>query len=159
MRIDTEKLINEYKDHVFAAAFGVCKNPDDANDVVQETFIKYHLSNKQFDSKEHIRAWLIREAINNAKDLICSSWKRKNEPLDNYINILEFETPQAKNLLEHIMALPQRYRIVIFLFYNEDYKIKEIADILKISENNVKVRLNRARKMLKKSLKEEWEND
>ena len=57
------------------------------------------------------------------------------------------------------MALPQRYRIVIFLFYNEDYKIKEIADILKISENNVKVRLNRARKMLKKSLKEEWEND
>ena len=57
------------------------------------------------------------------------------------------------------MKLPERYRIVIHLYYYEDYSVNEIADILKLSESNVKTRLSRGRAMLKNVLKEEWDND
>jgi RNA polymerase sigma factor (sigma-70 family) len=58
-----------------------------------------------------------------------------------------------------VMGLPEKYRIIIHLFYYEDYSIREIANILKISEANVKVRLTRGRTLLKKTLKEEWNDD
>lgn len=159
MRVDTEVLINKYKDHVFAAAFSVCRNPEDSDDIVQDTFIAYHTGNTQFQSEQHIRAWLIRVAINKAKDITRSMWRKRRASLDDYIETLYFETPEAENLFEQIMKLPEKYRIVIFLFYNEDYKVKEIADILKISESNVKTRLSRGRSMLKDILKEEWKDD
>lgn len=72
---------------------------------------------------------------------------------------LTFEAPESENLFEEVMKLPQKYRIVIHLFYYEDYSIKEIAEILKLSQSNVKVRLSRARALLKESLKEEWNYD
>ncbi|MEI3138343.1 MAG: sigma-70 family RNA polymerase sigma factor [Lachnospiraceae bacterium] len=72
---------------------------------------------------------------------------------------LTFANPQSRDLFEEVMKLPEKYRIVIHLFYYEDYSVREIADILKLSESNVKVRLSRGRAMLKDSLKEEWEDD
>ena len=72
---------------------------------------------------------------------------------------LSFPDPQSRNLFEEVMKLPDKYRIVIHLFYYEDYSVREIAKILKLSESNVKVRLSRGRSLLKDSLKEEWEND
>ena len=88
-----------------------------------------------------------------------SFWRRISVPLEDYIDVLAFETPEAKGLFEEVMKLPEKYRIVIHLFYYEDYTIKEIAGILKMSENNVKVRLTRGRKLLKKELQEEWNDD
>lgn len=72
---------------------------------------------------------------------------------------LTFETPESENLFEEVMKLPKKYRIVIHLFYYEDYSVKEIAEILKLSQSNVKVRLSRARALLKESLKREWNYD
>ena len=72
---------------------------------------------------------------------------------------LSFPDPQSRNLFEEVMKLPDKYRIVIHLFYYEDYSVREIAKILKLSESNVKVRLSRGRSLLKDSLKEDWEND
>lgn len=72
---------------------------------------------------------------------------------------LVFETPESENLFETVMKLPEKYRIVIHLYYYEDYSVNEIADILKLSESNVKTRLSRGRAMLKNVLKEEWDND
>lgn len=66
MRIETRVIMEKYKDNLFSVAFNVCKNAADADDIVQETLIQYHTSNKQFDSEQHIRAWLIRVAINKA---------------------------------------------------------------------------------------------
>ena len=57
------------------------------------------------------------------------------------------------------MKIPEKYRIVIRLFYYEDYSVREIADILKLSESNVKVRLTRGRTLLRNVLKEEWDDD
>lgn len=68
MKQSTQELLTLYQSSLFAAAFNVCKNAQDAEDVVQDTFIQYYISNKEFDSEQHIRAWLIRVAINKAKN-------------------------------------------------------------------------------------------
>ena len=72
---------------------------------------------------------------------------------------MPFEAPEDSTLFAQVMALPEKYRVVIHLFYYEDYPVKDIAGILKVSENNVKVRLSRGRALLKKALKEEWSDD
>ena len=113
MRIGTEILMEKYKDHLFAAAFNICKNAADADDVVQDTFLQYHTTDKQFESEQHIRAWLIRVAINKAKNINMSFWRRSGMPLEEYIETLTFETPEAETLFEEVMKLPEKYRIVI----------------------------------------------
>lgn len=159
MREEITLLIEKYQDNLFAAAFSICRNADDANDIVQETFLQYYTTNKQFESEQHIKAWLIRVAINKAKNINLSFWKRKRVSMEDYINTLAFETPEDGALFEEVMRLPEKYRIVLHLFYYEDYTVREIADVLKVSEANVKVRLNRGRTLLKKTLKEEWNDD
>ena len=67
MRLPVQELMNMYKNNVYAAAFSICKNASDAEDVVQETFLKYYMTHKNFDDEQHIRAWLLRVAINKAK--------------------------------------------------------------------------------------------
>jgi RNA polymerase sigma-70 factor (ECF subfamily) len=114
---------------------------------------------KDFESEQHIRAWLIRVAINKAKNMNHTFWRQNKLSIEDYIETLTFETPESENLFETVMKLPEKYRIVIHLFYYEDYTIREIADILKLSESNIKVRLSRGRKLLKESLQEEWEDD
>lgn len=141
---------------MFAVAFNICKNAADADDVVQETFIQYHLKNQPFDSEDHIRVWLLRVAINKSRNIVRSFWRRRSVPLEEYMETLVFETPEAENLFAEVMKLPEKYRIVIHLFYREDYSIRDIAEILKLTESNVKVRLSRGRSMLKDVLKEGW---
>ena len=96
--------------NLFVTAFQVCKNVEDAKDVVQDTFIAYY-------------------------------------------------TSEDSNLFEAVMHLPEKYRIVIHLFYYEDWNIREISEILHTSVSNVKVRLSRGRTLLKNVLKEEWADD
>lgn len=159
MRLETEILMEKYKDHLFAVAFNICKNAADADDVVQDTFLQYHITDKQFENEQHIRAWLIRVAINKAKNINMSSWRLSKIPLEDYMETLTFETPEAENLFEEVMKLPEKYRIVIHLFYYEDYSIREIAQIINATESNVKVRLTRGRRLLKQVLKEEWNDE
>lgn len=80
-------------------------------------------------------------------------------PLEDYMETLTFSSPESESLFAEVMRLPEKYRIVIHLFYYEDYSVREISRILKISESNVKVRLNRGRKMLKQTLQEGWEDE
>ena len=159
MRMKIEILMKKYKDNLFATAFNICKSSADADDAVQNTFIQYYTTDKQFENEQHIRAWLLRVVINKAKNINISFWRRKSVPLEDYIESLVFKTPEEKNLFKEVMKLPEKYRRVIHLFYYEDYSVKEIAQILNLTESNIKVRLNRGRKLLKKSLREEWIDD
>lgn len=159
MRLNTEVLVNKYKDNLFRIAFNVCKNTADAEDILQDVFIQYHISQKQYENEEHIKAWLIRVTINKAKNITKSFWRKNAVPLEEYMDTLRFETKEAESLFYEVMKLPDKYRPVIHLFYYEDYTIAEIARILHISESNVKVRLNRARTKLKEALKEDWDDD
>ena len=159
MRLPIQELIERYRNSLFVAAFQICKNQEDAEDVVQDTFLQYHTSKKEYESEEHIRAWLLRVAINKAKNVNLTFWRRNKQSLEDYMETLAFENQEDSNLFEAVLALPEKYRVVIHLFYYEDYSVKEIAGVLKLSESNVKIRLSRGRGMLKEALKEEWEDD
>jgi len=154
-----EILIEKYKNNIYAIAFNVCKNAQDAEDVVQDTFIRYLSRKQDFETEQHIRAWLIRVAINNAKNKNNTFFRRNTLPLERYMETLTFESSESYELFETVMKLSEKYRIVIHLFYYENYSVNEIADILKLSVSNVKVRLSRGRMLLRETLKEVWEDD
>ena len=134
MRLTVDEAFHKYGDRVFAAAFNVCQNRADADDVVQNTFLKYYSLNLDYQSETHIKAWLIRVAVNQAKDLMRSFWQRNKIAWEEYMNELPFEEPEDSRLFEAVMRLPSKYRIVIHLFYYEDYTVSEIAEILKCRE-------------------------
>ncbi len=159
MKPPVELLIEKYRNSLYAAAFTVCKNAQDAEDVLQETFIQYWMHKKEFESEEHIRAWLIRVAINKGKNKVHTFFRRNTVPLEDYIETLTFASEETSDLLEAVMRLPEKYRLVIHLFYYEDYSVVEIADILKITPGNAKVRLSRGRMLLRNTLKEAWNDD
>ena len=156
MKPSVEMLIEKYRNNLYVMAFSVCKNTQDAEDVVQDTFIQYWSQKREFESEQHIRAWLIRVAINKAKNTF---FRRNVLPLEDYMQTLTFESEESSELFEAVMDLPEKYRIVIHLFYYEDYSVNEIASILKLTQSNVKVRLSRGRLLLRNKLKEDWEYD
>ena len=152
MKPSVKELFEKYRNNLYAAAFNICGNAADAEDVVQDTFIQYYLLKKEFDNEQHIRAWLIRVAINKAKNTNRTFWRRNKVPLEEYIETLTFETPESEELFETVMKLPEKYRIVIYLHYYEGYTFPEIAAFLKISPSGVSMRVHRAKKLLKKQL-------
>ena len=155
MRQSLEELIELHQKSLYAAAFSVCRNIDDANDAVQDTFIQYYTSKKQFHDGEHLKAWLLRVAINRAKDISGSFWKRNRISIEDCTNELPCENREEHALFEEVMKLPEKYREVIHLYYYEDLSAKEIARILRITEGSVKMRLSRGRSFLRDVLKEE----
>ena len=153
MRMQTEVLVERYQQNMFAAALSVCKDPQDAEDAVQEALLAYHTSGKEFESEEHIRAWLLRVAINKAKNMRMSFWKKHKVSLEDYMESISFETEQESGLFEAVMELPEKYRVVLHLYYYEDYSIREIGKILRRTENTVKSQLSRGRALLKESFR------
>lgn len=159
MRLETQALAEQYRDRLFAAAFQVCGNAADAEDAAQEALLRYHLSDKEFENQEHIRAWLLRVAVNWAKNISRSFWRRNTLPLEEYMETLTFDCQESREIFREVMALPEKYRLVIHLYYYEDYSVQEIGRILGIRESNVKVRLSRGRQMLKATLQEVWDDE
>lgn len=159
MRMETQALAKTYRDRLFAAAFQVCGNAADAEDAAQEALLRYHISEKQFESEQHIRAWLLRVAINCAKNVSRSFFRRNTVPLEDYMDSLEFDSGESREIFREVMNLPETYRLVIHLYYYEDYSVAEIGRILGLTESNVKVRLSRGRQKLKKALQEVWDDE
>ena len=159
MRMETQALAVAHRDRLFAAAFQVCGNAADAEDAAQEALLRYHTSEKQFESEQHIRAWLLRVAINCAKNVSRSFWRRNTVPLADYMDSLEFDSGESREIFREVMNLPEKYRLVIHLYYYEDYSVAEIGKILGLTESNVKVRLSRGRQLLKKKLLEVWDDE
>ena len=159
MKLPTDEAYRAYADRVFAAAFSVCGNRDDADDVTQDVFLRYQTAGQDYTDEKHLKAWLLRVAINRAKDLTTSFWHRHKVSWEDYMDELEFEEPADGSLFEAVMRLPEKYRTVIHLFYYEDYSVREIADLLKHGEGTVKSQLSRGRALLKSQLAEDWNDD
>ena len=159
MRMETQALAETYRDRLFAAAFQVCGNAADAEDAAQEALLRYHISEKQFESEQHIRAWLLRVVINCAKNVSRSFFRRNTVPLEDYMDSLEFDSGESREIFREVMNLPETYRLVIHLYYYEDYSVAEIGRILGLTESNVKVRLSRGRQLLKKALQGVWDDE
>lgn len=159
MRLSADEAFRRYGDRVFSAAFSVCQNREDADDVVQDTFIKYYTKNEDYIDSSHLKAWLLRVAINRAKDISGAFWRRNRVSWEEYMEQLEFVQPEDKSLFQAVMELPEKYRLVIHLFYYEEYSIAEIAALLRSAQGTVKARLSRGRKLLKSMLTEDGNHD
>ena len=147
-----KRLADQYIDMVYRVALNGCKNKYDADDVVQNTFIKLLKCKKQFDTDEHVRNWPIRVAVNECNSLWNSSWRKKVTSLDEREDEPAFTTPEKSELYDLVMKLPPKYRQVVYLYYYEKFSVKEVAEMVKISETAVQTRLQRARKKLKDQL-------
>lgn len=159
MKLPLAVLAEQYADSVYAAAFSVCRSIHDAQDVMQETFLEYHVTNKEFASQEHIRAWLLRVAINKARNLCRSAQHRLSLPLEDWAQTLVFPEPTDRKVFDAVMALPEELRVVVHLHYYEGYSVRETAKLLRVGESAVKHRLAKGREQLKELLKEDWNND
>lgn len=143
-----EAVVKAHSNSMFRAAYAVLKNRSDAEDAVQEAFIRLIEKQPGFSDDEHARAWLLRVTINLSKNMLKASW-RKNEP---EIQEASYAENEPDEVLFCVMKLEENYRTVIHLYYYEGYSIKEIASILKLPSATVRTRLKRGRAKLKKML-------
>lgn len=149
--------VERYRDTVYRIAFNYLRSAADADDVCQDAFVALYRSGREFESDEHLKAWLIRVAINRCKSMFRLPWRHVVD-IDDYANRLE-APPQGKELLREVMALPEKYRIPLYLFYYEGYGTAEIAEMLGMPGATVRTRLARGRKRLASVLGEDGYDD
>ena len=150
-----KEIIDTYSDMVYRIALTRCVNKENAEDVYQDVFLKFSEKMPKFENREHEKAWFIRVTINMTKNLYNSAWNKKVEELDE--NIV-FESQKENEVFTEVLSLPPNYKTVIYLFYYEGYKVKEIADIIGTSENTVKTWLSRGRDTLREKLEGGFDN-
>ena len=140
----------QFRKNVYAAAYSLVRNAADAADLQQETFMRLFTCDKEFESDTHIKAWLLRVAVNLSKNHLRDHSRITLTELTDTMPAPE--DPMQQDVLTAVLELPEKYRIPIHLFYYEDYSVKEIAEILELTEGTVKTRLRRGRSLLEKAL-------
>lgn len=134
-------------DTVYRVCFAYMKNPADAEDMTQETFLRLMTSGKTFENERHEKAWLIVTASNLCKDTL-KKWWRKNEDIDNYLNMPQEVKEMGNPVLDAILQLPQDFKCAVYMYYYEGYTTAEIARHEGCTESAIRSRLSRARKLL-----------
>lgn len=149
---DVLQAIDEYADTVYRLCFLYLKNKADTEDIFQTVFMKYAISQRQFETKEHEKAWIIRVTINECKDLLKKFFYRKTVSLDDIVEKSYCSQDDHHEILEAVLQLPEKYRNVIYLHYYEGYTAPQISKIMKKNVNTVYTLLTRAKKLLKEKL-------
>ena len=143
-------IYNRNVNVIYKICYVYMKNPFDAENIVQDTFIKLISSDTQFESAEHEKAWLIRTSINLCKNSLKHWWRRNTDIEDEKSNNLIYEqTFQNDDVLNKILALPEKYKTAIYLYYYEEYSTKEISEMLGINESTIRGHLRTGRNLLK----------
>lgn len=179
------QIVDDYADMVYRIALNQTRRVPDAEDVVQAVFLKLYekpptwfcdgpernggralaaVPEREPRRDERLRAWLIRVTVNECKSLWRSLWRQRVELRDIATAMprpsrTRFRRAGSRALYAALGTLPEKCRIVVHLFYFEDMGTREIAEVLGIKEPTVRTRLVRARKLLKQSLKEAWEDE
>lgn len=155
--MELKDIFERQHKRVYRIAMLMLNNVSDAEDAVQNVFLKYIEKGSSFEDIEHEKAWFITVTRNYCKDQLKNFWKRNVDMGDIPEQIQEEE--QDNELLEHIMKLPDKYKEVIYLFYYEDYSIKEMSKILDRKESTIQTQLSTARDKLKKVIQEVGYNE
>ena len=165
------EYVRQYTDSMLRIAVNYCRQLSDAEDIVQDAFLKLYETDTPFKDSEHVKSWLIRVTINTCKNHLSSAWRRKIQPMG--FQELELAADhvsgtdsswmsgfgEASALFEAVAALPEKYRSTVHLYYYESYSVRDIAQILQKKESAIQTRLMRARKMLKQQLKGAWHDE
>lgn len=147
------ELTTKYIDTVYRLALTRMKNVPEAEDITQTVFLKLYREPKPFASESHVKHWLIRVTINECNKVFRNPF-RAAENIADYANTLHFETAEQSDLFDAVMALSEKYRLPIFLYYYEEYSTAEISKLLKLPVPTVITRLRRGREQLKQHLQE-----
>jgi len=150
--LELSLAIERYADMVKRICMVNLKNYADTEDIFQTVFLKYTLSNVQFETKEHEKAWFIRVTINQCKDLLKNFVRKKTIPLDEVLDLPMEMKEDHREVFEAIVDLPGKYREIVYLHYYEGYTAPEIAKIMNKNVNTIYTNLTRARSMLRERL-------
>lgn len=160
--MDIDEIASTYIEDLYKVAYTYVKNPQMAEDIVQDVLLKAYEKQDQFRGDANYKTYLIRMVINRSHDVL-RSWSYRNHQLTNTFTQLftshstedtVIQKNEEEQLAKYVLALKPKYREVIYLYYYLDYSVKEIASLLQTAENTVKTRLARARKQLEGKLKE-----
>lgn len=147
---DPGALARQFAPAIYRLAYARTGSRADAEDVMQEVFLRLVKHRPVFDSEAHARAWLLKVASNCAADLFRLPWRKREEPLEEDVSAPE--EPGEGSVTQAVLSLPARYRIPIHLYYYEGYSVAEIADVTGKREGTIKSHLSRA--LLRDKLKE-----
>ena len=160
LNIQTEQRYNEivenYSDMIFRIAYQYLFNKYDAEDIVQEVFVKLLTKRVIFKDEEHIKSWLIRVTINQCLDYKKSLTKKSTVPIENME--IPFEQKEGE-ILEELQLLKEDERNVLYLYYYEGYTSVEIAGILKKPQSTIRNYLHEARAILKERLGDDFDEE
>ncbi len=145
------EIYNRHVSTVYKVCFMFMKSVPDTEDAVSATFIKLLESKKEFESEEHEKAWLIVTASNHCKNKL-KHWWRKNTDISSIPENEASLEDDKDEMLELVLALPEKYKAAVYLYYYEGYSSVEIARLLRKNESTVRSYLHTGRKLLKISL-------
>lgn len=149
------ELYERNVDTVYQIAYMHLRNRSDAQDAVQNIFLKYLDVKPAFENDEHEKAWFIVASRNHCRDVLRTWWKRKRTE-DAPEQIYEsFGSDEEGEITQVLMKLPAKYREILYLYYYKEYSLKEISVMLKIKESTLRTQMCRARERMKKHLEEE----
>ncbi len=160
MSIPTEekrKIVVKHFDMVYRLAFSQTRDKNHADDVVQEVFLRFIKQEKAFESDEHIKAWLIRVTVNCCHNVFTDLWHKRTAPLSEREDVPVFDTVEESDVYSAVKNLPEKYRVVIHLFYYEDMSIEDISKTLGMKSSTVKSHLHRGRILLREKLEGEYD--
>ena len=153
--------VDKYLKMVYRISFHYFGNREDAEDVSQDVFLKLYSHNTKFESEEELKAWLIRVTTNTCHSYFRNPFRKRKTEIDEkeIENIVgssssEQEIINRKVVMDAVMSLSERYRIVVYLYYYEEDSICQISNTLNIKETTIQTRLSRAREKLKSVLKD-----
>ena len=148
-------MFERYTNLLYRLCYYILLVREDAEDAVQDVFLKYYRKQPTFADEDHEKAWLIRVAVNHCKDILRRRKLREFIPFSEVEELLAEKEAEADDsgVLQALFELTDRYRIVMILHYLEGYPVKEVARLCGISQSAVKMRLSRGREQLKERLK------
>ena len=149
---EVKRAIQQHGDTVRRLCMVHLKNYADTEDIFQTVFLKYVLSSASFESPEHERAWFIRVTINACRDLTRNFFRNRTVSMEELLETPADVPPDHREVLEAVLALPLKYRQVVYLHYYEGYTAPEIGKILKKNVNTVYTLINRAKSVLREKL-------
>lgn len=152
--LEARSLVERYGDMLYRICAAMLRSHADAQDAVQDVFLRYLMRAPAFESEEHRKAWLITVAVNHCRNMLRS---RRSIPTDPaLLEPTESRQPEDGRILAALTEVPEKFRIVLVLHYAEGYKVAEIAPMLGISASAVKMRLAKGRRLLEAIYRKEY---
>nr|WP_304710488.1 sigma-70 family RNA polymerase sigma factor [uncultured Acetatifactor sp.] len=149
---ELREAVMKYSDMLYRICIVMLCNEQDVQDAIQDTFCRYLEKRPDFRDEEHRKAWLIRVATNICRDMMRFRIRHPKVSIDGLED--KIVIPEQKETLRELLELPVKQKTVIYLYYVEGYHIREIADILGITEGAVKMRLRRGKEQMRLLWKE-----